>query len=35
MKSLKHVGKMKKAGSKVLVAFRTLPGESNQALVWK
>ena len=24
---------MKKAGSKVLVAFRTLPGESNQALV--
>ena len=33
MKSLKHVGKMKKAGSKVLVAFRTLPGESNQALV--
>ncbi len=33
MKSLKHVGKMKKAGSKVIVAFRTLPGESNQALV--
>jgi hypothetical protein len=33
MKSLKHVGKMKKAGSKVVVAFRTLPGESNQALV--
>jgi hypothetical protein len=33
MKSLKHVGKMKKAGSKVLVAFRTLPGESDQALV--
>lgn len=33
MKSLKHVGKMKRAGSKVLVAFRTLPGESNQALV--
>ena len=33
MKTLKHVGKMKKAGSKVLVAFRTLPGESNQALV--
>ena len=33
MNSLKHVGKMKKAGSKVIVAFRTLPGESNQALV--
>jgi hypothetical protein len=33
MKSLKHVGKMKKAGSKVVVAFRTLPGESNMALV--
>lgn len=33
MNSLKHVGKMKKAGSKVIVAFRTLPGESNMALV--
>jgi hypothetical protein len=33
MKSLKHVGKMKRAGSKVVVVFRTLPGESNQALV--
>lgn len=33
MKNLKHVGKIKNTGSKVLVVFRTLPGESNQALV--
>ena len=33
MKSFKHVGKMKHTGVKVLVAFRTLPGESNIALV--
>jgi hypothetical protein len=33
MKQLKHIGKMKNTGSKVLVVFRTLPGESNQALV--
>jgi hypothetical protein len=33
MKSLKHVGKMKNTGTKVLVVFRTLPGESNMALV--
>ena len=32
-KSLKHVGKIKNTGSKVLVIFRTLPGESNTALV--
>jgi len=32
-KSLKHIGKMKNTGAKVLVVFRTLPGESNQALV--
>jgi hypothetical protein len=32
-KSLKHVGKIKNTGSKVLVIFRTLPGESNMALV--
>jgi hypothetical protein len=32
-KSLKHVGKVKNTGSKVLVIFRTLPGESNTALV--
>lgn len=30
---LKHIGKIKNLGSKVLVAFRTLPGESNMALV--
>ncbi len=30
---LKHIGKMKNTGVKVLVVFRTLPGESNQALV--
>lgn len=30
---LKHVGKLKNTGSKVLVVFRTLPGESNMALV--
>lgn len=29
----KHVGKMANTGSKVLVVFRTLPGESNTALV--
>ena len=33
MKPLKHVGRMKNTGAKVLVVFRTLPGESNQALV--
>jgi len=32
-RSYKHVGKMKNTGSKVLVVFRTLPGESNTALV--
>lgn len=31
--SLKHIGKMKNTGTKVLVVFRTLPGESNMALV--
>lgn len=30
---LKHIGRVTKTGAKVLVAFRTLPGESNQALV--
>lgn len=30
---LKHVGKLKNTGAKVLVVFRTLPGESNLALV--
>jgi hypothetical protein len=33
MKNLKHVGKIRNTGSKVLVVFRTLPGESNMALV--
>ena len=33
MKSLKHVGKVKSTGAKILVAFRTLPGESDQSLV--
>jgi len=33
MKTLKHVGKIKNSGSKVLVVFRTLPGESDMALV--
>jgi len=35
MKNIKHTGKMKNTGSKVLVAFRTLPGESDQALVFR
>ena len=30
---LKHIGKMKNTGVKVLVVFRTVPGESNMALV--
>jgi hypothetical protein len=33
MKPLKHIGRMKNTGAKVLVIFRTLPGESNMALV--
>lgn len=33
MKTLKHIGKLKNTGSKVLVVFRTVPGESNMALV--
>jgi hypothetical protein len=32
-KSLKHVGKVKNTGSKILIVFRTLPGESDKALV--
>jgi hypothetical protein len=32
-KNLKHIGKIKNTGVRVLVAFRTLPGESNMALV--
>ncbi len=30
---IKHIGRMKNTGAKVLVVFRTLPGESNMALV--
>jgi hypothetical protein len=33
MRTLKHIGRIKKTNNKVLVAFRTLPGESNMALV--
>lgn len=33
MKTLKHIGKIKNTGSKVIVVFRTVPGESNMALV--
>lgn len=33
MKTLKHIGKLKNTGSKVLVVYRTLPGESDHALV--
>ncbi len=33
MKSLKHIGRMKDTNAKVLVVFRTLPGESDHALV--
>jgi hypothetical protein len=32
-KAFKHIGKMKNTGTKVLVVFRTLPGESDKALV--
>lgn len=33
MKNLKHIAKMANTGAKVLVVFRTLPGESNNSLV--
>ncbi len=33
MPVLKHIGRITKTGAKILVAFRTLPGESNYALV--
>ena len=33
MKTLKHIGKLKNTGANVLVVFRTLPGESDKALV--
>ena len=31
--SIKHIGKMKNTGTRVLVVFRTLPGDSHTALV--
>lgn len=33
MKTTKHIGKLKNTGAKVLVVFRTVPGESDKALV--
>lgn len=33
MQALKHVGRIKDTGKKVLVAFRTLPGEAGSCLV--
>ena len=33
MQSLKHIGRMKNSGKKVLVAYRTLPGDAYSALV--
>lgn len=30
---MKHIGKLKNTGSKVIVVFRTVPGESDRALV--
>ena len=33
MQSLKHVGRIKESGKKVLVAFRTLPGDAYSCLV--
>lgn len=33
MRPLKHIGRIKNSNTKVLVAFRTLPGESGHALV--
>jgi hypothetical protein len=33
MRNLKHIAKMRNTGARVLVVFRTLPGESNQSLV--
>ena len=32
-KEVKHVGKMTNTGDAVAVVFRTVPGESNKALV--
>lgn len=32
-KTMKHIGRIKNTGSKVVVVFRTVPGESHQCLV--
>lgn len=32
-KTMKHIGKMKNTGSRIIVVFRTVPGESDRALV--
>lgn len=32
-RTIKHIGKIKNTGAKVVVVFRTLPGESNSSLV--
>lgn len=32
-KEIKHIGKLKNTGDKVAIVFRTVPGESNNALV--
>jgi len=33
MRTMKHIGKLKNTGTRVLVVFRTVPGESDRALV--
>lgn len=33
MKNIKHIGRLKNVGNKVIVVFRTLPGDSGSALV--
>lgn len=33
MTNIKHVGRLKNTGAKIVTVFRTLPGESDQALV--
>lgn len=33
MKNIKHIGRMKNTGSKVVVVFRTLPGDAGSALI--
>jgi hypothetical protein len=33
IKTMKHIGKLKNTGSKIVVVFRTVPGESDRALV--